>query len=59
MIDMKKQPITKEAFWELLNGLIEEKEEKEIADLEEQLLKQYYIVDNEVDEDGLTKGDES
>ncbi len=41
-----KEKITSEAFWELLNGLIEDNEEKEIAKLEKQLLEKYEIVED-------------
>ena len=40
-----KQRITREAFWELLNGLIEDKEESEIAKLEKQLLEKYEVIE--------------
>ncbi len=39
-----KESITKEAFWELVNSLMDEKEEKDIEKIEQDLLKKYEII---------------
>ncbi len=39
-----KTKITKEAFWELVNSLMDEKEEKDIEKIKTELLKKYEVV---------------
>ena len=41
-----KQKITEEAFWELVNSLMDEKEENDMEKIKTELLKKYEVIKN-------------